>query len=170
MEKDLQRLLSGDRVSATMMLEPAPQQRWIEITPRPEQRKRGFLRRLVPLAVVATIALLAYSAISMQRVSAVPEVPELEGRVLDDARPRLEPLSVQIRTVEEFSSRPEGVVLEQEPPAGTTIIAGETVILTVSIGPEPSLLDRLGEDVWDAFDDLGGLELPDDLGDLYLFP
>ena len=172
MEKDLQRFLSGDRVSATMMLEPAPEQRWMAITPRPEDRKKGFLRRLAPFAVIATIVLVVYSGISMQRVSAVPEVPELEGRVLQDARARLEPLGVRIRTIEEFSARPDGVVLEQEPPAGTSISAGETVILTVSVGAEPSLLDRLGDGVRDAFDGVGdGLDFDlDDLEELYLFP
>jgi serine/threonine-protein kinase len=169
MERDLERFISGDRVNATMMIEPAPEQRWIEITPRRETRKKNIFRRLAPIAVIASIALIVYSGISMERVSSVPEVPELEGRVLEDALARLEPLGVRIRTVDEYSSRPEGVVLGQEPAAGTSISAGETVILTVSVGPEPSLLDQLEDGLGDAFDGLGsGIERGLDDFDFFL--
>ena len=156
MERDLQRFLAGDTVSATMILEPAPEQRWIGITPRPEDRKKGLVRRLRPVAAIAAIVALVYVAGSMARVSSIPEVPELEGRVLADARERLDPLGVQVRTEYEYSSAPEDVVLEQSPSAGTSIRASETVVLTVSKGPEPSFLERIGDGVTDAFEDLGG--------------
>ena len=92
-----------------------------------------------------------YSAISMERVASAPEVPVLEGRVLQDARDRLDPLGVQVRTVFDYSSQPTNVVLEQAPAAGTSIRAGETVILTVSMGPEPSFFEGLGGGIEDAF-------------------
>ena len=85
-----------------------------------------------------------------------PEVPALEGTELQDARDRLDPLGVQVRTVFEYSSQPVNVVLEQAPAAGTSIRAGETVILTVSKGPEPSFFEEFGGGIQDAF--TNGLE------------
>ena len=151
MEKDLQRFLNGDKVNATMMIEAAPEQRWIEITPRPEARKKGWFRRLMPFAVLVALVAIIYSAVSMERVASAPEVPALEGRVLQDARDRLDPLGVQVRIIFEYSSEPTNVVLEQAPPTGTSIRAGETVILTVSKGPEPSFFEEFGGGIQDAF-------------------
>ena len=87
----------------------------------------------------------------MERVASAPEVPALEGHVLQDARDRLDPLGVQVRTIFEYSSQPVNVVLEQAPPTGTSIRAGETVILTVSKGPEPSFFEEFGGGIQDAF-------------------
>jgi beta-lactam-binding protein with PASTA domain len=123
---------------------------------------------LWPAALIAALIAIVYTAVSMDRVSSVPTVPELEGRVLADARDRLDPLGVQVRTEFEYSSAPEGLVLEQAPAAGAGIRAGETVVLTVSKGPEPSLLERLGDGVTDAFEGIGGgvLRGLDNLDDL----
>jgi beta-lactam-binding protein with PASTA domain len=108
------------------------------------------------------MAALLYAGVSMERVSSVPEVPELEGRILRDARERLDPLGVQVRTEYEFSSQPEDIVLEQAPPAGTDIKAGDTVVLTVSRGPEPSFVERIGDGLTEAWDGIGNsLDLDD---------
>jgi eukaryotic-like serine/threonine-protein kinase len=165
MEKDLQRFLLGDRVDATMMLEPEPEERWIQLTPPPKAKKSWF-RKLLPLAVVASLVVAIYSAISLESISSVPEVPELEGRIIEDARSRLDPLGVRIKTIYEYSSRPEGIVLDQEPAAGTSIQAGETVVLTISQGQEPSLMDDIEGGVDDAWDGLGDSGM-DQILDLY---
>jgi len=68
-------------------------------------------------------------------VVTVPELTELSER---DAITELTNLGLMFTVNEEYSNDvPEGVVIRQDPAAGTEAIAGDTVLLVVSLGPEP---------------------------------
>jgi len=68
-------------------------------------------------------------------VVTVPELTELSER---DAITELTSLGLMFTVNEEYSNDvPEGVVIRQDPAAGTEAIAGDTVLLVVSLGPEP---------------------------------
>jgi len=68
-------------------------------------------------------------------VVTVPELTELSER---DAITELTNLGLMFTVNEEYSNDvPEGVVIRQDPVAGTEAIAGDTVLLVVSLGPEP---------------------------------
>jgi serine/threonine-protein kinase len=65
------------------------------------------------------------------------EVPNVENRDYKNAESILEELGFNIRRDPQYNdSIDENLVISQEPRAGTMLKAGETVILTVSLGPE----------------------------------
>ncbi|NLM13678.1 MAG: PASTA domain-containing protein, partial [Epulopiscium sp.] len=65
------------------------------------------------------------------------EVPNVENRDYDYAESMLEDLGFNIRRDPQYNdSVDENIVFSQEPKAGTMLKAGETVTLTVSLGPE----------------------------------
>ena len=95
-----------------------------------------------------------------------PTMPDVLGVTVDNAREQLSLLGVIIEEVEQGSnSIPAGVVMAQEPPAGTQVVVGSTVRLTVSAG-----VDRFQvPDVRDkqfaiALEDLSAIGLRGELG------
>ena len=74
-------------------------------------------------------------------VSSGPElviVPEVEGLPERDAIAALQDLGLRFTTDEEFSSTiAKGLVIRSEPVAGTEVLSGDTVLLIVSLGPQP---------------------------------
>ena len=68
-----------------------------------------------------------------------PTMPQVVGATVDSAREELQPLGVEVEMVEQGSATiPAGIVIAQEPPAGTQVETGSTVHLIVSAG-----VDRL---------------------------
>ncbi len=66
------------------------------------------------------------------------EVPDVSGLRIGDARSALESkLLIVSEVLEQFSDLPEGVVIGQDPPAGSMVNDGSNVILTISKGPDP---------------------------------
>ncbi|MGH2778205.1 MAG: PASTA domain-containing protein, partial [Actinomycetota bacterium] len=85
----------------------------------------------------------------------VPSAPELEGRLLPDARRRLKQMNLDVRVERVFSDEPVGVVLSQSPEPGVEVARRDTVFLRVSKGPEPSLSERINERIRDAVEQTG---------------
>jgi serine/threonine-protein kinase len=87
-------------------------------------------------------------------------IPNLEGRLVSDARARLAESGLSLRVEENYGEAPAGVVVAQSPPPGTEMEEGETVILVVSKGPPPpppGTLARLRDGVDQFLRGLGAL-------------
>jgi len=69
---------------------------------------------------------------------AVPAVVRLPG---DRAAARRAETGLRPETRQTYSPFPAGLVVAQEPPAGTEVAPGTTVTLTVSAGPPPAPAD-----------------------------
>ncbi len=66
------------------------------------------------------------------------EVPDVNGLRISDAQSALESKLLVVSSVlEQFSDYPEGVVIGQDPPAGSMVNDGSNIILTISKGPDP---------------------------------
>jgi eukaryotic-like serine/threonine-protein kinase len=65
------------------------------------------------------------------------DVPSVTGLSLADARSRLDGAQLKYETHDVFSTKPNGIVTAQDPPAGKTVVQGTTVVLSVSQGPRP---------------------------------
>jgi serine/threonine-protein kinase len=67
----------------------------------------------------------------------VTKVPDLTGLPYSEAENRLEEAGYLLGGVEEATSQtvPAGVIMEQDPPPGTTLAPGSYVYLTDSVGP-----------------------------------
>ena len=64
-------------------------------------------------------------------------VPDVTGESLEAATNRLEEYDLALTTLEEYSdTTPQGNIIAQAPVAGETLYRGDTVTLTVSLGPE----------------------------------
>ncbi len=64
-------------------------------------------------------------------------VPNVTGESLEAAKNRLEEYGLALTTLEEYSdTTPQGNIIAQAPVAGETLYRGDTVTLTVSLGPE----------------------------------
>ena len=97
-------------------------------------------------------------------VSSGPElviVPEVEGLPERDAIAALQDLGLRFTTDEEFSSTiAKGLVIRSEPAAGTEVLSGDTVLLVVSLGPQPVEVPNLvGKTRAQAESTLAGLGL-----------
>ncbi|MGW0914194.1 Stk1 family PASTA domain-containing Ser/Thr kinase [Streptomyces sp. NPDC002784] len=103
------------------------------------------------------------------------DVPDVTGESLEDARAELTEagLKVRIATEEVTSSEyDKGEVAEQTPQADTQAVAGDTVTLTLSKGPEMiEVPDVVGDSVDDATAALeaAGFDVDEDRGLLGLF-
>jgi len=99
-------------------------------------------------------------------VSTGPEaidLPDLTGVSERDAIAQLTDLGLKFSVNEEFSETvPSGDVIETEPPSGSEVLSGDTILLVVSNGPAPvevpNLLDLTEAQAQDALDP-GGLIL-----------
>lgn len=66
------------------------------------------------------------------------ELEDLTGLTERDAGQRLQDAGLRFTVDESYDPEvPEGLVIETDPVAGTTMEVGETVLLTVSLGPQP---------------------------------
>jgi serine/threonine-protein kinase len=67
-------------------------------------------------------------------------VPDVTGLQLTDAEQKLQARGFKVDVKRVASSRPKGVVIDQEPVAGVTAVRGTTVKLSVSSGIKPVLV------------------------------
>ncbi len=88
-------------------------------------------------------------------------VPPLVGQTLDQARALLDDAGLELGDVTERADpdRAEGIVIEQNPPAGVEVGAGTPVNVVVSTGPElvivPDLVEMSERDAISELQDLG---------------
>lgn len=97
-------------------------------------------------------------------VSEGPEIvvmPDVTGETERDATSELNELGLNVTVNEEFSSDvDDGLVIRTDPESGEEIVAGDTVLLVVSLGPEPvEVPNLLGLTLGDADVLLGDLGL-----------
>jgi eukaryotic-like serine/threonine-protein kinase len=64
-------------------------------------------------------------------------VPSVIGKTRDDAIGTLANAGLKAKVFLVHTSKPEGTVTKQDPPAGTNIVKGQTVTINVSTGPAP---------------------------------
>jgi beta-lactam-binding protein with PASTA domain len=87
-------------------------------------------------------------------------VPDVTGLPLARARERLEDAGFESEVRRVASSRPRGIVIEQEPVAGVTAVRGTTVRLNVSSGARPVVVPSVvGQPQGDAVATLTRLRL-----------
>jgi beta-lactam-binding protein with PASTA domain len=87
-------------------------------------------------------------------------VPDVTGLPLTQARERLEDAGFESEVRRVASSRPRGIVVEQEPLPGVTAVRGSTVRLSVSSGQRPVVVPSVvGQPQGDAVATLTGLRL-----------
>lgn len=85
-----------------------------------------------------------YQTITLRPASGTTSVPGLAGMTLEDAASSL--ASAQLSAGEitrQHTPAPAGAVVGQTPAAGTTLPQGETVDLTVSLGPAPAVVPNV---------------------------
>lgn len=109
-----------------------------------EPSDQGSRRYAVHFIVIAgIIALIAGGAFSIFRgigsnaKSETVVVSDVSGMRFNDAAFRLKADGLEISCLKEiFSSKPSGVILDQDPQKGAEVKKGRTVLVTVSKGPE----------------------------------
>ena len=168
MREELARFTEGKRVQSTLVFDQPVLA--VPVRERVMRARRSF--NPMPYALTVLVALLAVAGVwlSVDSITAreVPSAPELEGRLLPDARRRLKQMNLDVRVERVFSDEPVGVVLSQRPEPGVEVARGDTVFLRVSKGSEPSLSERInerirnaveqtGDDLSQAWDDVEGL-------------
>ncbi len=108
-----------------------------EPPPPPEgpPERRGFFTparlAILALLLLAAAAVIAYALTRPDRVN----VPTVLGEPSAKAEAILEDAGFQVDVTSVPSDTPRGIVLEQDPVAGTEVDEGSTVTLTVSLGP-----------------------------------
>lgn len=127
--------------------------------PMPPRRTGLFVGLLVVLlAVVAGLAFWLVKSLNENDTS-TPNiaVPKLVGLTRDEAKSRLDGLKLKVTFDDEASDiAPEGQVVDQDPPEGTKVAAGDRVSLKVSTGPATATIPG----------DLTGLSAEDAVGRL----
>ncbi len=155
MREELARFTAGKRVQSTLVFDQPVLA--VPARDRVMRARRGF--NPMPYALTVLVALLAVAGVwlTVDSLTAreVPSAPELEGRLLPDARRRLKQMNLDVRVERVFSDEPVGVVLSQSPEPGVEVARGDTVFLRVSKGPEPSLSERINERIRDAVEQTG---------------
>ena len=115
------------------------------VAPGGAQRARGQRRRYLPLiaALLVGAALLGGIAWALSQLAANPaasgsvEVPKVVGLQREAAQRKLEGAGLKVGALDEAQSAEvaEGVVIDQNPHAGTQAVRGAAVDLTLSSGP-----------------------------------
>ena len=156
---DLERVRAGQPVQATPLLPdrptavlrgPAPT---AVLPPGEEGPEEGRGRRVL-VGVLATLAALALlgaglyvllrALLAEQQRPARVEVPRVIGFPLEQAESILVNEGLEVGGVSrEFSDQPRGVVIDQDPPPGRSVLEGARVDLVVSKGPRPVEVPRL---------------------------
>ena len=70
-------------------------------------------------------------------------VPDVTGSRLADAQQKLQALGFTAELKRVASTKPKGIVLDQDPAAGVTALRGTTVTLSVSSGAKPVVVPRV---------------------------
>jgi serine/threonine-protein kinase len=87
-------------------------------------------------------------------------VPDVVGLELPEAQQRLEAQGFKVGVKRVASTKPKGIVLDQDPAAGVTAVSGTTVTLSVSSGAKPVVVPRVvGQTQGDAVQALTALGL-----------
>jgi len=129
----------------------------------PRKRKRWVPWLLVGLLLAAAILAgwWVYNQIQDQLEAAEPVgVPNVVGIERDLAIAQIEDAELEAEVEEQSSTEVEqGIVIEQQPPAGSRIAKGDTVTIVVSTGPNeveiPALAGRTYGEAAAALEDLG---------------
>jgi eukaryotic-like serine/threonine-protein kinase len=129
----------------------------------PRKRKRWVPWLLVGLLLAAAILAgwWVYNQIQDQLEAAEPVgVPNVVGIERDLAIAQIEDAELEAEVEEQASTEVEqGIVIEQQPPAGSRIAKGDTVTIVVSTGPNeveiPALAGRTYGEAAAALEDLG---------------
>ena len=169
MHEDLQRYLSGQKVTATPVLAGetavAPSgsgtqvMRQTEVAEYGDYDDRGGRRAglyvVVALLILGLFGLLAWLLASNMLGGEPVEVPRVVGMQLEEAVAELEDVGLEAAPQEEPSRKPEGEVLEQDPEAGADAETGDTVTLIVSAGPRQVIVpDVVGMSLEEATETL----------------
>ncbi|HWO71899.1 MAG TPA: Stk1 family PASTA domain-containing Ser/Thr kinase [Actinomycetota bacterium] len=156
---DLERVRAGQPVQATPLLPdrpttvlrgPAPT---AVLPPGEEGPEEGRGRRVL-VGVLATLAALALlgaglyvllrALLAEQQRPARVEVPRVIGFPLEQAESVLVNEGLEVGDVSrEFSDEPRGIVIDQDPPPGRSVLEGAQVDLVVSKGPRPVAVPEL---------------------------
>jgi beta-lactam-binding protein with PASTA domain len=87
-------------------------------------------------------------------------VPDVTAQPLADAQQKLQARGFKAEVKRVASTKPKGIVLEQDPAAGVTAVRGTTVTLSVSSGAKPVVVPRVvGQTQGDAVQALTALGL-----------
>jgi beta-lactam-binding protein with PASTA domain len=87
-------------------------------------------------------------------------IPDVTGSKLADAQQKLQALGFEVEVKRVASTKPKGIVLDQDPAAGVTALRGTTVTLNVSSGAKPVVVPRVvGQTQGDAVQALTALGL-----------
>jgi hypothetical protein len=86
-------------------------------------------------------------------------VPNVVGLPADSVEPGLREIGLDVSREETWSAQPTGVVIAQEPPAGTMVAEGTVVVLTVSSGAHIPLDANLGDQVMLVAADMERIEV-----------
>jgi serine/threonine-protein kinase len=70
-------------------------------------------------------------------------VPDVTGLRLPEAQKKLQRLGFKVEVKRVASTKPKGVVVNQDPAAGVTAVSGTTVTLSVSSGAKPVVVPRV---------------------------
>ena len=150
--------------------------------PPPWYREHWWIYLVALLLIVGLI--IAFFALrgdgddaSVQPTPQRSTVPNVVGSQERFARNVLEELGFEVKAVREASAQRRGVVVEQDPGAGSRLARGSSVSITVSTGPEPTqtvteTVATTGPELTEM-PDLVGTEYPDaveELVDAGLFP
>ena len=82
--------------------------------------------------------------IKLRQASGTATVPALVGMMQTDAASSLTAAQLSVGEVTgQHTSAPAGTILGQSPAAGTALLQGETVDLTVSLGPAPAVVPNV---------------------------
>jgi serine/threonine-protein kinase len=155
MREELARFIAGKKVRSTLVLDEALPA--VPVLDRVVGARRDF--NPMPFALTLLVGLLAIAGVwlTVDSITAVevPTAPELEGRLLPDAKRRLNQMNLDVQVERVFSDDPAGVVLSQRPEPGVEVARRDTVFLRVSKGPEPSLSERINERIRNAVEQTG---------------
>ncbi|KUK10051.1 MAG: Serine/threonine protein kinase with PASTA sensor(S) [Clostridia bacterium 41_269] len=142
---------------------------------RSQRRPHKGNRALTITAVLLALALLAAAgfALSSYFGSAEKEVqvPNVVGMSLDEAKKTLEDLGLTVEVKRQsHPTIPENTVIEQDIKPGVTVKLPQTIVLTVSAGPElvtvPSLYNKSIDEAREILEELG-LELAEPVSEGY---
>ncbi|HVF53590.1 MAG TPA: Stk1 family PASTA domain-containing Ser/Thr kinase [Actinomycetota bacterium] len=145
MREDLTRFLDGAEVHATPLLgattQIAPVDEGTRVIRRTERdldepTRGGGWYILAALGILVLFAVLAWLFLSGALGGEEVEVPKLVGKTEDRARAALDDLNLDVEVVRAANEAPVDEVVDQDPKAGEMISEGDTVILTISSGPE----------------------------------
>jgi serine/threonine-protein kinase len=169
MRDDLLRAAAGRPVRATpilsasdtTLLTPAAASTAVLGTVQPE--RRGSRALAYVLLAIATIAVFVVSLLLVKSLfksdGTKISVPDVRGKTVPQATQILEAQGLKAETKEEFSSRPVGIVFDQDPLPKFSMAKGGTVTLRVSKGIErvgvPNVVGLSLDDARKALEDAG---------------